>query len=176
MPATARVARVRRFELPMPRRSSYSIHVYGAPRRSRDADGDEGWPCTTSDVILAVGIPCPECGCWLRVEAPTECEGDAVCEHCGDRVGRVVRLSPSPKPKPALPEVKPSGLRWSTHGEPLERVAPGSSWWLHRGGQLRGVVTRSLAGWSWVAYSVAAGHEDTLANAARALVAAEGSL
>lgn len=47
--------------------------------------------CSTSGLIAATAIRCPGCGRGLSIEVPEGAEGDAVCESCGDRVGRAVR-------------------------------------------------------------------------------------
>jgi DNA-directed RNA polymerase subunit RPC12/RpoP len=47
--------------------------------------------CRSDGAIAKTGISCPNCGRGLIVEVPDEDEGDAVCERCGDRVGRVLR-------------------------------------------------------------------------------------
>lgn len=141
------------------------VHLYGSTNQKRD---DGGWLCSSGGApVVLVGVPCPECGCGLCVGVPDECEGDAVCEYCGDRVGRVIRLSPPPKP-PAVPEVKPSGLRW--------RVIEGElgSWWLYRGGVVGGIYqVNGMRGWRYEYYrsGLIAGC-GTLAEAAHALVAA----
>jgi len=54
-------------------------------------DGAE-WPALALGCVVSTALVCPGCGRYLAVEVPDDDEGDAVCEHCGARVGRVVRL------------------------------------------------------------------------------------
>jgi len=44
------------------------------------------WP------TVAIAVRCPCCGAGLQFEVPAEVESDAVCESCGARIGRMVRL------------------------------------------------------------------------------------